>query len=132
MMAYTHLMEFLPGRVTEYSGYLFFLEGSILVISPLILIFVTVNTDLFLWAGVIQNVIAIVTFLIMYIPESTIFLLEKEKFDQAKKDIEYLLKFNKASEEKVTECQLLLDRFILKANSLTERKLKEEAKQAEK
>lgn len=53
MMAYTHLMEFLPGRVTEYSGYLFFTEGMILVISPLILMFVTVNTNIFLWAGLI-------------------------------------------------------------------------------
>ncbi len=52
MMAYTHLMEFLPGRVTEISGYLFFIEGMILVISPLILMFVTVNTDIFLWIGV--------------------------------------------------------------------------------
>ena len=98
MMAYTHLMEFLPGRVTEYSGYLFFTEGMILVVSPLILIFVTVNTDIFLWLGVVQNVIAIGLFVFMYVPESTIFLLEKEKFEQAKKDITYLLKFNKASE----------------------------------
>jgi MFS family permease len=81
MMAYTHLMEFLPGKVTEYSGYLFFTEGMILVISPLILMFVTVNTDIFLWLGVIQNVIAIGLFVLMYVPESTIFLLEKERFD---------------------------------------------------
>ena len=98
MMAYTHLMEFLPGKVTEYSGYLFFTEGMILVISPLILIFLTVNTNIFLWIGVIQNLIAIALFIFMYVPESTIFLLEKEKFEQAEKDIDYLLKFNKASE----------------------------------
>jgi MFS family permease len=81
MMAYTHLMEFLPGRVTEYSGYLFFTEGMLLVISPLILIFVTVNTDIFLWVGLIQNAIGIALFMVMYVPESTIFLLEKERFE---------------------------------------------------
>lgn len=81
MMAYTHLMEFLPGRVTEFSGYLFFTEGMLLVISPLILIFVTVNTDIFLWVGLIQNAIGIALFMVMYVPESTIFLLEKERFE---------------------------------------------------
>lgn len=81
MMAYTHLMEFLPGRVTEYSGYLFFTEGMLLVISPLILIFVTVNTDIFLWVGLVQNAIGIALFMFMYVPESTIFLLEKERFE---------------------------------------------------
>lgn len=74
-------MEFLPGRVTEYSGYLFFTEGMLLVISPLILIFVTVNTDIFLWVGLIQNGIGIALFIVMYVPESTIFLLEKERFE---------------------------------------------------
>ena len=81
MMAYTHLMEFLPGRGTEFSGYLFFTEGMLLVISPLILIFVTVNTDIFLWVGLIQNAIGIALFMVMYVPESTIFLLEKERFE---------------------------------------------------
>jgi len=37
MIAYTHLMEFLPGRVSTVSGLVFFLDGMVLVISPLIL-----------------------------------------------------------------------------------------------
>lgn len=119
MMAYTHMMEFLPGRVTEISGYLFFTEGMILVVSPLILMFVTVNTDIFLWIGVAQNVIALATFALMYIPESTIFLLDKERFDMAKKDIEYLMKYNKANEGQVAEMNSVFDRYKEKATSLT-------------
>lgn len=94
MIAYTHMMEFLPGRVTEISGYLFFTEGMILVVSPLILQFVSNNTNIFLWAGLIQNLIAIATFLTMRIPESVIFLLEKHKFEEAKREIKYLMDFN--------------------------------------
>lgn len=125
MMAYTHLMEFLPGRVTEYSGYLFFTEGMLLVISPLILIFVTVNTDIFLWVGLIQNGIGIALFIFMYVPESTIFLLEKERFEEAKNDIAYLLKFNRATEAVTVEMESCLTRYIEKTRSLMERKIKE-------
>ena len=53
MIDYTHVMEFLPGRVTEASGFLFFIDGMVLVISPLTLMYLTTNTDIFLWAGVI-------------------------------------------------------------------------------
>lgn len=103
MIAYTHLMEFLPGRVTEMSGYLFFFDGMVLVVSPLILMYVTVNTNVFLWGGLLQNSIALLGFALIYIPESTVFLLEKDRLDAAKKDIDYIMKFNKASEEHVVE-----------------------------
>lgn len=97
MIAYTHLMEFLPTKVSEVSGVIFFLDDFIQVISPLILMYVTTNTDVFLWAGIAQNVIALAGFVLMYIPESTKYLLEKERFVAAKKDIDYLLKINNAS-----------------------------------
>jgi len=53
MIAYTHVMEFLPGKVTQASGLLFFISGMILVVSPLTLMYLTNDTDVFLWAGVI-------------------------------------------------------------------------------
>lgn len=53
MIAYTHMMEFLPGRVTQVSGILFFFDGMILVVSPLVLMYLSINTDVFLWAGVV-------------------------------------------------------------------------------
>jgi hypothetical protein len=96
MIAYTHMMEFLPGRVTEISGILFFIDGMVLVICPLALQFVTNNTAVFVWAGIIQNVIALIAFMFIRVPESVIFQLEKHQYAQAKKDIEYILEFNKA------------------------------------
>lgn len=53
MIAYTHVMEFLPGRVTQASGILFFIDGMILVVSPLMLMFLTNHTGSFLWIAVI-------------------------------------------------------------------------------
>jgi hypothetical protein len=126
MIAYTHLMEFLPGRVTDASGVLFFLDGMVLVVSPLVLMYITINTDVFLWAGLIMNLIGILGFFVMYIPESTIFLLEKDRFDIAKKDIEYLLNFNKASQEARLATLSLLQRLEVKKKSHLEIALKQQ------
>jgi MFS family permease len=52
MIAYTHLMEFLPSKVSEISGFLFFIDDFLQVICPLIFMYITVNTDVLLWGGV--------------------------------------------------------------------------------
>ena len=59
-------------------------------------------------------------FVLMYIPESTIFLLENGRFDVVRKDIDYLLKFNKASEEAKQVTYSLLDRLETKKKSILE------------
>jgi hypothetical protein len=41
MVAYTHLAEFLPGRVSKMSALMLFLDGMILVVSPMVFQFVT-------------------------------------------------------------------------------------------
>jgi MFS family permease len=52
MIAYTHLMEFLPSKVSEISGFIFFMDDFLQVICPLVLMYLTTNTNIFLWAGV--------------------------------------------------------------------------------
>ena len=114
MIAYTHLMEFLPGRVSSMSGFMIFLDGMILVVSPIILQYVTINTDIFLWMALLMNIIGLSGFILMYIPESIKFQLEIGKYSDAKRDIESVLKFNKVSPETNLICLSLLDRFIAK------------------
>jgi hypothetical protein len=41
MVAYTHLAEFLPGRVSKMSALMLFMDGMILVVSPMVFQFVT-------------------------------------------------------------------------------------------
>lgn len=98
MIAYTHLMEFIPGKVGTMSGIMIFFDGMVLVISPLILMLITNNTEFFLWLGLIMNVTGLCGFIFMYIPESVKFQLETGKFKEAESDIRYVLKFNKVSE----------------------------------
>ena len=75
MIAYTHLAEFLPGRVSGMSGLMLFLDGMILVVSPLVLRYLTSSTEWFLWAGLLMNVFGLLSFVILYIPESILFQL---------------------------------------------------------
>lgn len=98
MIAYTHLMEFIPDKVSEVSGILFFIDDFVQVFSPLVLMYVTNNTNFFLWLGLGMNLVGLLGFLVLYIPESTKYLLEKNRFDDANKDMIYILKYNKASE----------------------------------
>lgn len=70
MIAYTHLMEFIPHKIGSMSGFMIFLDGMVLVISPLILLYVTDNTDIFLWIAFGMNVVGLAGFIFMYIPES--------------------------------------------------------------
>jgi hypothetical protein len=99
MIAYTHLMEFLPGKVTEASGLLFFLDDFVQVISPLLLMYITKDTNIFLWIGLLMNILPLLGFITVYIPESTKYLIEKGRYDSALKDIEHILRFNKSTPE---------------------------------
>ena len=83
MIAYTHLMEFLPGKVATMSGFMVFLDSMIMVVSPLILMYVTNDTDVFLWAALGMNAFGLCGFMLMYIPESIKFQLEQGRYEQA-------------------------------------------------
>jgi hypothetical protein len=114
MIAYTHMMEFLPGRVTEVSGFLFFTDGMSLVLSPLLLQFITNNTFVFIWVGLVLNLLAIGGFMAVRVPESVIFLLENHKFQLAKQEIAYIMNFNKTGETDRIEIEEMLDRYVMK------------------
>jgi hypothetical protein len=99
IISFSHLMEFLPGRVSALSGKLLFMDGIILVISPLILKFLIKNTDVLLIIPLILNLLACLCFIAFYIPESTKYLLEKGRFEEAHKDIEYINRVNRATSQ---------------------------------
>ena len=121
MVAYTHLAEFLPGRVSKMSALMLFLDGMILVVSPTIFQFVTNKTDVFLYAGLMMNIIGLAAFTLQYIPESIKFQLENARDIGARKDIEYVLRFNKASESEKAAVLDKVDRLIAKNKHIRER-----------
>eukprot|EP00347_Sterkiella_histriomuscorum_P001230 403372829 len=114
MIAYTHLMEFLPGRVSTVSGLVFFLDGMVLVVSPLILEYVSKNTDVLLYIPLFINISALIIFAVVYVPESIKYQLEKGKYDEARRNINYIYKFNKSVPGEQLICESFLDRYINK------------------
>ena len=75
IVTYSYVVEFLPGKESDTTGWSFFYFEIIFLISPTLLLFVTKDTQIFIYAGLALNVMAI-TFLILYsIPESIKFML---------------------------------------------------------
>ena len=76
MIAYTHLMEWIPGKESLISGVLFCFDGTLFLICPLVLLYVTNDTQIFVWIGLIINVVSIIILALVYFPESPIYLLD--------------------------------------------------------
>ena len=81
IISFTHLMEFMPGRVSGLGAKMLFVEGMIQVVSPLVLMFVTKDTQIFLWIPFGINIVAALCFIVFYIPESIKWTLDKGHFD---------------------------------------------------
>ena len=75
MIAYSHLMEFLPRRESKFSGIFLFFDGLVVVISPLLIWYVSQDLTFFLQLAFSLNLLAILLFLIIRVPESLKFLL---------------------------------------------------------
>jgi len=80
MIAYTHMMEWVHGYESLISGLLFFYDGFMFVLCPIMLVYVTKNTIVFLYIALIINALALVAFLLFYFPESPVFLLDSGRF----------------------------------------------------
>lgn len=76
MIAYTHMMEWVHGYESLISGILFTLDGFIFVLCPIMLLYISIDTNMFVWVGLGINVVALIVFAIFYFPESPVFLLD--------------------------------------------------------
>jgi len=67
-----------------------------------------------LYAGLTMNVIGLAGFTMQYIPESIKFQLENGREPQARKDVEYLLRYNKVEDMERVQVLDKIDRLIAK------------------
>ena len=82
MIAYTHLMEFLPDRESLVSGVFMCLDGLIYFFSPLFFQYISSNLDLMFLLAFLFNMIGVSCFLAIKVPESLKFLLTSEKIEK--------------------------------------------------
>jgi hypothetical protein len=82
MVAYTHVMEFLPDRESRVSGAFMCFDGLLFFLSPLFLQYVSNNLNWMFLASFLLNFIAVAVFISCRIPESLKFLLTKGKYQE--------------------------------------------------
>lgn len=79
MVGYTHLVEFLPGKASLYTGILFFLDGMVAVVTPLIIMFGIKNMNIFIYIPLGVCLFVLMIFGLLYVPESIKYTLENGK-----------------------------------------------------
>lgn len=87
-------MEFLPERESRISGIFMFIDGLVIVISPLIFIWISQDLNLLLEISFTLNTISILLFLALRVPESLKFLIIKGKFDDFKQSLKIVQKIS--------------------------------------
>ena len=75
MIGYTHLIEFLPDRESKISGIFMLIDGLVYVISPLILTYITKDLDFFILVAFGLNLLSLILFALLRVPESLKYLL---------------------------------------------------------
>ena len=88
MIAYTHLMEFLPERENIVSGLFMFFDGLVIVVTPPLFIWVSQDLDLLLLLAFVLNVFSLLVFVVVRVPESLPFLLLKGEFETLRREID--------------------------------------------
>lgn len=98
MIAYTHVMEWIHGYESLVSGMLFTLENLLFVVSPLMLLYISTDTMIFIWVSLFMNAVACLVFLMFYFPESPVFLLDSGKYEEFEAIVQRLYKDNNVHE----------------------------------
>eukprot|EP00347_Sterkiella_histriomuscorum_P013032 403366275 len=117
MIAYTHLMEFVPGLECKISGIFMFLDGLVIVITPFLIHLISQDLNFLFIAALSLNSLSIFLFIITRIPESTKFLLLVQNykgFDHAIRRIQVL---GGISESKIYETLALAKVYEIQQRS---------------
>ena len=82
MVAYAHMMEWVRGKEGLITGLLFGYDGLVIVICPPILLYITKNTQVFLYIALAMNLLVVILFALVYFPESANYLLDQGRCDE--------------------------------------------------
>jgi len=108
MIAYTHLMEYVPGMEKLTSGALMFIDGVSPIVIPMLFQFVTADTNLVLWLAFAITMSSLVVLWLSRIPESTKYLLLNQNYEQARGVFSRISSFNSASNEEREKIDTLI------------------------
>ncbi|CDW78072.1 solute carrier family 22 member 4 [Stylonychia lemnae] len=93
-VTYSHLMDFIGQKGSFVTGWLFCLDSFNFIFSPLILYFITKNTQVFAWIGLVITCTVVASLKFIYFPESLKFTLNQGNYEKAKADSKQIMSEN--------------------------------------
>lgn len=99
MIAYSHLMEFLPNMESKISGIFMFFDGIVVVITPLLIHIISEDLTFLMEIAMVLNILSLIGFLVLRIPESTKFQIINRKFSGLRQSMKRIKKLGGLSDE---------------------------------
>eukprot|EP00347_Sterkiella_histriomuscorum_P005881 403354919 len=97
-ITYAHMVDMVgTERVSSYTSVLFCVDSMIFIVCPVILKFISRNTEIFLYMSLGFAIVTAVLMRVLGFNESLKFNLESGKYDQAKRDIKQVCRTNKST-----------------------------------
>lgn len=94
MIVYSHFTEYIFGKESLYTGFLFFLYEIVIVISSMILMYVTSNTYVLIYISLAMNLLVWAMWMLIYTPESIQFQLSKGNMLSLEHDVRHVCRVN--------------------------------------
>ena len=79
-ITFPYLMELMHDRAELLTGFLFFTEGLVHAVSPMLILLFAKNTVLLIWIAVGLNIVSMIILLNIHTPESIWFSLSLKKY----------------------------------------------------
>eukprot|EP00347_Sterkiella_histriomuscorum_P019470 403341513 len=110
-VTYPHLMELIPRQQIMVGGMIRCVDALVFSISPLILNFLSDDTNLLLKVAIALNFISFFGLLALYVPESIKFNLTVGLYQRAQMDILYICQQDHVTKVKAEQLQQLVQRY---------------------
>jgi len=111
MIAYTHMMEFLPDRESLISGSFMCIDGLIYFFSPLFFVYISNDLNFMFLISFILNSVGLILFYSLKMPESLKFLLSQKWFGKFWEEFEKFQKIAKMSEEEIRDLKVIVAKY---------------------
>ncbi|CDW74214.1 solute carrier family 22 member 4 [Stylonychia lemnae] len=88
---YSHFMDYMGDKGSFITGWMFCLESFNFIITPFILYYISKDTQILAYIGLIMTCIVVISFKFIYFPESLKFTIIQGRYEQAKTDVKKIM-----------------------------------------
>ena len=115
-IVYPHLMECMPPSLApRVSNYLFFIDGFVYILSPVILLIMK-DTKWLLLVGMVMNVTSLIGLCVIQQDESVRWRLTKRRYEEARKETLKVARINRWAVTDLEKVLAAIARFEAQQN----------------